>query len=157
MEKFYPKVMKVVPRSSAFLGHLKAISFEELNLSVACRNLSLATDSTIFDGMFTDIYFMTASGNIYKISNKIDSALKISNWFMFSKNNPNYVHVFEYDEIQTGIIKLNKSFYYGHHYLTTPVTEIVGLNRDKCYLNISDVPSSEMVKKFEESLSHVLL
>lgn len=148
MEKIYKKIMKVVPDTKLFLGHLKAVSFEEFYLQMVHRELP----STFLDGLFTDIYFMTISGNIYKIFNKIDSVLQSDNWFMVNKNNPDFIHVLEHEEIQTGVIRLNKSFYYGRYYLTTPVTEIVCLDRNKCYLNISDFPDSDLVSEFEQSI-----
>ena len=151
MEKNYKKIMKVVPNTKLFLGHLKALSFDEFYLQTVHKDLS----SAFFDDLFTDIYFLTTSGNIYKIFNKIDPVLKSNNWFMVNKNNPNFIHVFDFEEMQTGIIRLNTSFYYGHCYLTTPVAEIVCLNRKKCYLNISDLPDADLVNEFEESMNEV--
>jgi hypothetical protein len=146
------KLLKVTPeKPNTWNGHYLARSFERFNL-VSMRGDLSSLSAMLGGGKFTEVYFSTKSGNIYKIFQEKDEFGQPSSWVMVSKNTPTKKHSLSDAEMYYGYLKIGEKFLYSFGCYSTDVTEIVCVVSDNIRLNIENAPEATIVQKFNSRL-----
>lgn len=151
MENFKSKLMKVVIKDDSFCGDYIARSFEEFYLQLLRPDINSFV-KTLGDEKFTDIYFSTTTGHIYRIFKDNSMFNEPYSWILIDCMNSSFVYNFSYEEMYYGRVKIKKIFIFNNYYQTSEVTEIVCVNRAKLYLNIAHFPESILINNFESRL-----
>lgn len=139
--------MKVTPDNKKHQGCYVAVSIEKFDL--IWLRFDLNQTATMFvNDQFTEVYFRTNSGNIYKIFQEKDNLGYPDKWVLVNKNNPKYKYYFVDAEMFYAWLKLNSIFYYGNNGCTSEVTEIVCVKSDQIRFNISTDPEATLVHEF---------
>lgn len=148
MGEIKTRVMKVTQKEASHEGYYYAYSFEYFPLKIVREDLNPFVD--IFgDEKFTDIYFKTISGNIYRIFQKDVAFKRFHNWIMVSSYKPELIYTFTDEEMYIGCIKIGERFSYGNN-LSSEVAEITCVNKNITRLNISNAPEALIVGNFED-------
>jgi len=148
MENKRIRLMRVPLGQSFHKGNYYACSFEEFYLQ------NLRADSNPFvdvfgDEKFTDIFFMTISGNIYRIFQNEVHFTRSNNWIMTSIYRPELIYTFTDQEMYTGRLKINEKFTFGNNQCSSEILEIVCVNKNITKLNITNFPEALIVRDFD--------
>lgn len=139
--------MKVTPDNKKHQGCYVAVSVEKFNL--IWLRFDLNQDVAMFaNDKFTEVYFRTSSGNIYKIFQENNNLGNPDKWVLVNKNNSKYKYYFVDAEMFYGWLKLNNIFYYGNNGCTSEVIEIVCVKSDQICFNILADPEAMLVREF---------
>lgn len=147
MEK--TELLKVTPKSGHIGVYHIARSFENFNLVSLRSDLSSMT-AMLGGDRFTEVYFRTKSGNIYKIFQEKNEFSQSGKWVLINKNNPGVKYYPNDGEMYYANLRINEKFYYGNGGYTSEVSEIVCVNSERIYPNISYAKDAVIVKNFEE-------
>jgi hypothetical protein len=140
-------LMKVTPSNKNHQGCYVAKSVGKFDL--IWLRFDLNSVAAMFENSkFTEVYFRTSSGNIYKIFQEKDNLGHPDKWALVNKNNPKYKYYFVDAEMFYGWLKLDSMFYYGNNGCTSEVTEIVCVKSDQIRFNISNDPEAKLVQEF---------
>lgn len=149
MKKFNLRLQKIIPEEGLSKGYYLACSFEELYLQIIRPDMNhLAKKLEDRDLIFTDVYFKTISGKIYRIY-KAKSFFSRDDWILIGNN---LVYHFSYCDMYYGRLKIGESFIFGIHSITEKVTEILCVDKGKFCENIANLPESYLVKEFLKNL-----
>lgn len=146
MENKLIKLMRVSLGPGFHRGNYFASSFEEFHLKNLRADLNPFVDM-FSDEKFTDVYFMTTSGNIYRIYQD-EALLRSHNWVMKNIYKPELIYTFTDLEMLKKKLKLNERFIFGCHH-SDELLEIICVNKNKTRLNISRLPEALIVGDFE--------
>ena len=142
------KVMKVTQDESFHTGNYYACSFEDFSLVIVREDLNPFIDM-FGNEKFTDIYFRTISGNIYRIFQRDVDFKRFHNWIIASSHDPELIYTFTDEDMFLGRIKIRERFSFGNN-LSAEVTEIVCVNRNITRLNISNEPEALIVNHYDD-------
>lgn len=151
MESRIIRLMKVSPGPGFHKGDYYACSFEEFHLQNLRADFNPFLDM-FGDEKFTDIFFMTISGNIYRIFQNETYFTRLHNWVMTSIYQSELMYTFTDLEMLLGRLKINERFIFGNNKHSSEVLEIVCVNKNKTKLNISNLPEALIVGDFEMAL-----
>jgi hypothetical protein len=141
------KSLKVTPKKNLKGGHHLARSFDQLFNLASLRGMG---------DNFTEAYFRTRSGNIYKLFREKDEFGRPGKWVLVNK--ASRAEYYPTDaEMYYSHLKIGEPFYYGNGNHTTDVVEIVCVNAGRHYLDIAELPEALLVQQFISNLKGSLL
>lgn len=138
------QIMKVIPAEGTQKGYHLARYYEQFPLSLLFKNLP-APNPIFHNERYTDVYFQTESGNVYKIWKIGDS------WVIVDKNNKTRYRMLR-SEMIYAFLKKGDPFYFAADGNSTKVIAIVAVDRSIIRIGISSTPDVPMVSYFESKL-----
>lgn len=131
--------------------HYTASSFDKFSL-VSLRG-DLSNLSAMLGGdAFTEVYFKTESGNIYKFFREKDEYGHPTKWALVKKDNLNTKYYPTDAEMYYGFLQLQEQFYYGTGGYSSKVVEIICVNSSRVYGDIASRPEATLVQLFNTAL-----
>jgi hypothetical protein len=120
-----------------------AKSFNEFATISLRSDLSNLT-AMLGNDKFTEIYFRTEYGNIYKIYQNLEKK-----WILSHKKNPKYEYQLIDAEMYYGRIRTGEMFFYGNGNHSSNVIEIICVNTSKLY-NMINLPEAKIYYEYND-------